>query len=63
MKDESLEGIVWGKMRDLNVDGLFVWNQSNWDDDTIIIIIVEHRFGDGREYNYLGEFSWCTKLC
>ncbi len=47
MKDESLEGIVWDEMWDLNIDGLFVWNQSNWDDDTIIIIIVKHSFGDG----------------
>ncbi len=44
MKDESLEGIVWDKMRDLNVDGLFVWNQSNWDVDTIIIVVVKHSF-------------------
>ena len=63
MKDESLEGIVWDEMWDLNIDGLFIWNRSNWDDDTIIIVVMEHSFSDGREFKYLGESSWCTMLC
>ena len=54
---------MWDEMWDLNIDGLFVWNQSNWDDYTIIIVVIEHSFGDGREFDYLGESSWCMKLC
>ena len=53
---------MWDEMQYMNVDGLFVWNLSNWDDDTIIIIVIEHSFGNG-EFDYLGESSWCMKLC
>ncbi len=62
MKDESLESIMRDEMWDLNIDGFFIWNQSNWNDDTIIIVI-EHSFSNGRELEYLGESSWCVMLC
>jgi len=47
LRGECLEGFLRDEVRDLDIDGLVVSDGSNWDNNAIIVIIVEEGFSDG----------------